>query len=207
MGNKRSTAAWRYARESYEKTRSKHGRFGCMELNEENCERVIGRVEWLCLLYVLFCLEPSMDTYNPRMAYRFIQTLIREQRFDSLCCLAEYLVVHWDENPVSREMGLKVLRMLAEAGHVLSQRLLGIILIDGIGTGETQKEALSLLVRAAEANDSEAQLALAYRYLLGETVSQDETKAYYWARKAETQIGNVDEFWNLWKKKSRGNLK
>ena len=200
MRNKNTPAAWRHAQEEYEKIHDKCSNPHHLKNNYLEHGYCCHEIEWRCLLSLLLCLDPSMEEYELCYAPLFIQALLHEQHFDSLYCLAEYLVVHEDDNMVSQKTGLEILRACSEAGHALSQHLLAIFLFDGIGTEKNPTEALSLLTRAAEAGFSGAYLALAYRYLIGEDIPKDVARAVYYAKKAERMMGNMDSFWDLLQK-------
>ena len=189
--------AWNLAKEEYEEIKENEGGFPDPRMYDEQYESAWKGIEWPCLLFILICLNPSFDDYNPRKARRLIQLLLQGKHFDSTHCLAEYLVIHEDDNPVAREVGMEILRAMADAGHTRSQHLLALFLFDGVGTKQDPEEALRLLTLAADANDSEAQLSLAYKYLYGEGVPRDRATAFRYARKAE-ELGNDDSFWILW---------
>ena len=189
--------AWKLAKEEYEEIKANGGEFADPRMYDEQYESAWKGIEWPCLLFILICLNPSFDDYNPRKARRLIQLLLQGKHFDSTHCLAEYLVIHEDDNPVAREVGMETLRAMADAGHTRSQHLLALFLFDGVGIKQDPEEALRLLTLAADANDSEAQLSLAYKYLYGEGVPRDRATAFRYARKAE-ELGNDDSFWILW---------
>lgn len=189
--------AWKRAKEEYEEIKGNNGEFPDPRMYDEQYEFAWKGIEWPCLLFILICVNPSMGDYNPRNARRLIQLLLQGKHFDSACCLAEYLVIHEDDNQVAREVGMETLRTMADAGHTRSQHLLALFLFDGVGTQKDPEEALRLLTSAADADDSEAQLALAFRYLYGEGAPRERATAFRYARKAEA-LGNEDSFWILW---------
>ena len=189
-----ASAVWTRAKEEY--TRIKRGKCVNPKHIEEMLDRANAGSEQACLLLALIFLDPTLETYDPRKAIQCIQQLVRENCFDSVHHLSEHLVLQ-RECDVAVAIGMKALRAVAKAGHTSSQHLLSCFLYDGVGTEKNAKEALDWLVRAARLNDSEAQLALAYRYLNGDGVPKQKKLAFYWARRAES-LGNSDAFWILW---------
>ena len=185
-----SPVVWRNAKKEYEQIKEEG--FSDPRKYDEMFEFADKGMEWPCLCLALVSLDPELDDYNPRKAIQYIRHLIQNRHFESSFYLVDYIVCQGNcETAV--KIGMKALRAMAEAGHTSSQHLLACFLFDGIGTEKNDEEALSWLTRAARANDSEAQLALAFRYLNG----GERKRAFYWARRAEA-LGNPDAFWVLW---------
>lgn len=197
MNINETPAAWNRARQYYEEIKANDGNCDPRLYDELDSFAHAG-MEWPRLLFAALCLNPSMvDDFNPRKARRLIHSLIQDGHLDSVCALAEYLVIHEGDNPIAEEVGMEALRAAADAGHTGSQHLLALFLFDGVGTEKDPEEALRLLTRAADADDSEAQLALAYRYLYAEDVPRNRALAIRYARRAR-ELGNEESFWILW---------
>lgn len=189
-----SPIVWRNAKKEYEQIKEEG--FRDLRKHDEMFEFADSGMEWPCLCLALVSLDPELYEYNPRKAIQYILHLIQNRHFESAFYLVDYIVGQGNcEAAVT--ICMKALRAMAKAGHTSSQHLLACFLFDGIGTKKNGDEALSWLTKAARANDSEAQLALAFRYLNGDEIGRDRKRAFYWARRAEA-LGNTDAFWVLW---------
>lgn len=189
-----SPVVWRNAKKEYDQIKEEG--FSDPRKHDEMLEYADRGMEWPCLCLALVSLDPELDEYNPHKAIQYIRRLIQNRHFESAFYLVDYIVCQGNSEAAVK-IGMKALRAMAEAGHTSSQHLIACFLFDGIGTEKNGDEALSWLTKAARANDSEAQLALAFRYLNGDEIARDRKRAFYWARRAEA-LGNTDAFWVLW---------
>ena len=82
---------------------------------------------------------------------------------------------------------LEELRVLAEQGHVLAQRKLGIIYATSFGVPRNFAEAVKWYRKAADQGNADAQLMLGVRYEHGDGVPRDHAQAVKWYRKAAEQ--------------------
>ena len=189
-----SPVVWRNAKKEYEQLKEEG--FGDPRKYDEMFELADEGMEWPCLCLTLISLDPELDEYNPRKAIQYIRHLIQNRHFESASYLVEYIVGQ-KKSEAAVKICIKALRAMAKAGHTHSHHLLACFIFDGIGTEKNRDEARSWLTIAARANDSEAQLVLAFRYLNGDEIAQDRKHAFHWARRAKA-LGNPDAFWVLW---------
>ncbi|QIW15430.1 hypothetical protein A4G20_03340 [Pasteurellaceae bacterium RH1A] len=100
--------------------------------------------------------------------------------------------------------GIEWLTKAASQGHVIAQKALGILYLDGDGPSVPADVAASIqwLERAASQNDLDSQTLLARFYKDGQIVTQDYAKAAQWAELAALQgsaaaryyLGNIYHF-------------
>lgn len=82
---------------------------------------------------------------------------------------------------------LQEFKALAEKGHAAAQSHLGVMIGNGQGTAQDDKEALKWFRLAAEQGDVSAQTNLALMYKNGQGTAQDFTQALHWFRLAAGQ--------------------
>lgn len=68
----------------------------------------------------------------------------------------------------------------AQKGHALSQYMVGVMLSDGQGHPEDDRQAFEWIRRAAEQDIADAQYALGGMFQKGEGVGRDDAQALYW---------------------------
>lgn len=76
---------------------------------------------------------------------------------------------------------------LAEQGHVIAQKNLGVIYRQGRGVERNYAEAIKWYRKAADAGNAKAQFSLGLMYHEAQGVSQNYTQAAKWYRKAAEQ--------------------
>ena len=84
---------------------------------------------------------------------------------------------------------------IAETGHGVAQRNLGVIYFLGQGIEPDHVAAVQWFQRAATQGTSESALKLAVMYANGHGVEQDLVQAYQWTRIAEDQGDPAAEEW------------
>ena len=84
----------------------------------------------------------------------------------------------------------------ATAGDVLSQRTLGVVYLEGLGTQKDYTQAEVWLRKAAEQGDIQSEDLLGKLYYDGQTLPRNLAQAAAWWRKAAEQ-GNADGQYNL----------
>lgn len=81
---------------------------------------------------------------------------------------------------VNYEKALHLFLENAQKGHALSQYMVGVMLSDGQGQEEDDRQAFEWIRRAAQQEVADAQFALAGMYQKGEGVERDDAQALYW---------------------------
>jgi len=84
---------------------------------------------------------------------------------------------------------------IAEAGHGVAQRNLGVLYFLGQGVEQDHAAALQWFRRAAEQGTAESALKLAVMYVNGQGLERDLVAAYQWARIAKDQGDPAADEW------------